>query len=55
MSSKYVARSATVFDKLWFKNAQKIYCLSSAFFYLTIRDFGAKTRSINAMTRNSKR
>ena len=23
MSSKYVARSATVFDKLWFKNAQK--------------------------------
>ena len=51
MSSKYVARSATVFDKLWFKNEQKY----TAFFYLTIRDFGTKIRSINAMTRNSKR
>lgn len=54
MSSKYVARSATVFDKLWFK-MHKTYCFSPAFFYLTIRDFGTKIRSINAMTRNSKR
>ena len=37
------------------KMHKKIYCLSPAFFYLTIRDFGTKIRRINEMTRNSKR